>query len=305
MAKQYDSTLKSLIERYPFDWLKFCGVEPHGPVSLIDSDVSTFTAAADRVIHVAEPSPWLANIELQASYDPQLAERTHFYSTLLSRRHGLPVRRVIVLLRREADGPNMSGTWTRDHPRTGRHLRFSFDVVRVWPQSADELLQSGPGIWPLATITDDAESRLADIISLSTERIESAFPDGIEGRELQAAEFVLLGLRHSPELIEQLLKGVTRMEESTTYQAILAKGKNIGRLQGKAEGKSKGLAEGLAEGRLEMLIASIRRIGRHRFKSEPPLPIESMLKAMTDIPELELLEDRVLDANGWDELLSD
>ena len=95
------------------------------------------------------------------------------------------------------------------------------------------------------------------------------------------------------------------MEESTTYQAILAKGKNIGRLQGKAEGKSEGLAEGLAEGRLEMLIASIRRIGRHRFKSEPPLPIESMLKAMTDIPELELLEDRVLDANGWDELLSD
>lgn len=165
MSKQYDSTLKSLIERYPIDWLKFCGVAPLGPVSMIDSDVSTLTAAADRVIRVDEEEPWLANIELQASYDRHLPERSHFYSTLLSRQHGLPVRSIIVLLRREADGPAMSGTWSRSHPRTGPYLQFSFDVVRVWPQSADKLLQSGPGIWPLAAITDDAGTRLPDYLS--------------------------------------------------------------------------------------------------------------------------------------------
>src|SRR5436853_286015 len=112
MPKQFDSTLKTLVERYPVDWLKFCGIEPHGSVSLIDSDVSTITASADRVIYVAEEQPWLANIELQARCDPGLPERTHFYSTVLSRRHNLPVRSVIVLLRREADGQMMTGNWS-------------------------------------------------------------------------------------------------------------------------------------------------------------------------------------------------
>ncbi len=295
MSKPYDSTLKSLIERYPMDWLRFCGVEPQGPVSLIDSDVSTLTAAADRVIRVDEPAPWLANIELQAGYDLRLAERTHFYSTLLSRRHDLPVCSVIVLLRPEADGPAMSGIWTRSHPRTGPYLQFSYEVIRVWPQSVDELMQAGPGIWPLATITDEAGPRLSDIISLTTARIESEFDTGIEGRELLAAEFVLLGLRYPAELIEQLLKGVTRMEESTTYQAILTKGLNRGRTQGRAEGHAEGHAEGLAQ--------SILRIGRHRFHSEPPSQIVQFLHTISDLAKLEALEDRALDATRWDELL--
>ena len=141
MSKPYDSTLKSLVERYPVDWLNFCGLPPQGPVSLVDSEISTLTAAADRVIRVDESAPWLANIELQASYDSELAERTHFYSTLLSRRHGLPVQSVIVLLRPEADGLGMTGTWTRSHPRGGSYLHFSYDVIRVWSQSAEELLE--------------------------------------------------------------------------------------------------------------------------------------------------------------------
>lgn len=296
MAKQYDSTLKLLIERHPIDWLTFCGVEPHGPVSLVDSDVSTLSAAADRVIRVDEVSPWLENIELQASYDSQLAERTHFYSTLLSRRHGLPVRSVIVLLRREADGPAMSGVWTRSHPRTGPYLQFSYEVVRVWPQAADELLKSGPGIWPLATITDDAESRLADIISLSTARIETEFPTGIEGRELLAAEFVLMGLRHPAEVIEPLLRGVTRMEESSTYQAILTKGEH--------RGITKGVAKGRVEGRVEGMVLSILRFGRRRFRTEPSSLFVQRLNAITDMAVLEALEDRMLEANDWDELLT-
>ena len=295
MSKQYDSTLKSLIERYPIDWLKFCGVAPHGPVSLVDSDVSTLTAAADRVIRIDEVEPWLANIELQASYDSQLAERTHFYSTLLSRRHSLPVRSVIVLLRREADGPAMSGTWSRSHPRTGSYLQFSFDVVRVWPLSADDLLQSGPGIWPLAAITDDAGLRLPDILSRSTARIEADFPKSIEGRELLAAEIVLMGLRHPAELIEQILQGVTRMEESSIYQAILNKGLTRGQIEGRVEGRVEGRAAGLFE--------SILRIGRHRFRTEPPQMLVQRLSTIKEIPTLEALEDRALDATNWDEML--
>jgi predicted transposase YdaD len=299
--KMFDPTFKVLVERYPVDWLKFTGVEPNGPVTLIDSDVSTLNAAADRVILVGEPSPWLANIELQASYDPQLPERVLFYSILLSRRHQLPVHSVIVLLRPEADGPAMTGTWSRIHPRTGEYLQFSYDITRVWEQSADELLKMGPGVFPLAGITDDAKDRLADIIPRCVARIDADFPTGIEGRELLTAEYVLLGLRHPAELVEQLLKGAIRMEESQTYQAILAKGISRGREVGREEGREVGREEGRATG----LVQSILRIGHHRFRAEAPERVLRKLKRITDIAVLESIEERLLDVQSWDQLLTE
>jgi hypothetical protein len=106
---------------------------------------------------------------------------------------------------------------------------------------------------------------------------------------LQAAEFVLLGLRHPAELIGKLLKGVTRMEASSTYQAILAKG------------MTRGLEKGIEKG----LAASILRSGRHQFQTEAPPQFVQRLNAITDVRALEAIEDRLLEVASWDELITE
>jgi predicted transposase YdaD len=49
----YDAALKDLIETRPADWLPLLGL-PVGPVTLVDADLVTVSAEADKVIRVAE-----------------------------------------------------------------------------------------------------------------------------------------------------------------------------------------------------------------------------------------------------------
>jgi hypothetical protein len=111
MPKPYDATMRELIELEPAAWLRFLHIPATDPtrVRVIDSNLSTVTAEADKVIWVDDPEPWIAHVELQAGRDAELAERSHFYSTVLGYNRKVPVRTTIVLLRPAADGPELSG----------------------------------------------------------------------------------------------------------------------------------------------------------------------------------------------------
>src|SRR4029077_19294290 len=74
------------------------GAPKSAPITVIDADVSVVTAAADKVLRIGEPNPWLLHFEFQASYDPTLSQRLLQYNVLLHVRHTLPVRSVAVLL---------------------------------------------------------------------------------------------------------------------------------------------------------------------------------------------------------------
>ncbi len=111
MAKPFDTSLKELIERYPADWLPLAGLAVTGPIEVIDADVATITAAADKVLHLRGQPPWLLHLELQSSAESDLAERLQWYNVLLRHRHGRRVRTVLVLLRPAADAPGLSGVY--------------------------------------------------------------------------------------------------------------------------------------------------------------------------------------------------
>src|SRR5437764_15009208 len=103
MPQPFDASTKYLIEAQPADWLEYLGL-PRADVDVIPADLSTVTAAADKVLRVRAGEPWLAHVELQASRDRELPERHLEYNVLLKRRHRLPVRSLVVRLRPDADG---------------------------------------------------------------------------------------------------------------------------------------------------------------------------------------------------------
>jgi len=97
-----------------------------------------------------------------------------------------------------------------------------------------------------------------------------------------------MGLRCSEELASQLLEGVQKMQESTTYQAILREGRN----------------EGLIEGRITEAQRMLLLQGEVRFGA-PEEATRNAIEAIRDLECLERMSKRILDASigDWDGLL--
>ena len=116
------------------------------------------------------------------------------------------------------------------------------------------------------------------------ERIDvEASPE--QAQNLWLATYLLMGLNHSKDFVNSLFKGVHRMQDSTTYQAILR-----GR-KGMAKGKGRGSQADSCCGWVEN--SSENPIPRSRRKSTRFL----------SLVEIERLTDRLLDVSSWDELM--
>jgi hypothetical protein len=133
----------------------------------------------------------------------------------------------------------------------------------------------------LAPLGDVARERLPEVIERMRERLEGEAPYE-QRRELWAATFLLMGLRYENALIEQLLKGVQGMEESTTYQLILGRGE--------------------AKGEVKEARKLVLRLGRKRF-GEPDASVQKALRDAS-LDRLEEMADRLLQAETWQELLA-
>lgn len=152
MARPFDASLKDLVEQYPADWLRLVGQPTTAPIEVIDADLSTVTAATDKVIRVAEAEPWLLHLELQAGPDSGLPERLLLYNTLLRNRHRVRFRSVLVLLRRSADLRNLTGELQDQFPGEPPYLVFRYQCVRLWQIPVEAILEGGPGTLPLAPL---------------------------------------------------------------------------------------------------------------------------------------------------------
>jgi hypothetical protein len=278
MPHPYDASTKYLVQTRLADWLPFAGRPTRARVEIIDADLATVTAAADRVLRVHDEPPWLLHLELQSSRDPDLVANLHLYNALLERRHGPPVRTVVVLLRRSADAPEISGVLQRGFAAEPPYLLFRYQAVRVWQQPVDTFLSGGLGILPLAPLSDVAEADLPAVIAKMQERINREATLEEAGTLWTAAD-VLMGLRYQRTLVDQLMQGVHGMEDSVTYQAIVEKG--------------------VIRARQEDIL----RLGGKRFGA-PSSAREMAVRGITDVDRLARMIDRLLDVSSWEDLLA-
>jgi hypothetical protein len=81
------------------------------------------------------------------------------------------VQSVVVLLRREADGPKLSGR-LQDHLASGLlYHEFLYNVVRVWDLPAEEILGGGIATLPLAPIASVSSVELPGLIRRMGDRL--------------------------------------------------------------------------------------------------------------------------------------
>src|ERR1700689_1720738 len=116
MPGPVDDALKHHTELSPLDWV-VRGGWPAAAAALIDADIGTISGAADKALRVSGTPDWLLAIDFQSGHD-SLAKLPDLllYNTALFKGHALPVRTLLVLLRRGADSQKLTGLSERRFP---------------------------------------------------------------------------------------------------------------------------------------------------------------------------------------------
>jgi predicted transposase YdaD len=279
---KFDATVKGLAARYPRDQLLTFDVPPAGPVRTLNVDLSTFTASADLVLGIGDPLLEIVHIDFQAAAMGKKHADILAYNTLLFRQYHVPVHTIVILLRPSAAHSNMSGTVSYA-ARPGRgSMMFNYELVRLWERPVEKLLAGAMGTLPLAMLGKlpeavALEEGLTATVQRLIERLEAEAP-AEQVTELLTAAYILTGLRTPPETSKQIFQGARAMRESTTYMAILE------------------------EGEEKQARKAIQRLAQKRFGPADEHTL-ARLQAVSDLPRLERILDRVLEATGWDDML--
>ncbi len=149
-AKPYDPTLKTLVEIEPESWPALFGYAK-APTEIIDADIATVSGAADKVLRVTGNPTYLLHLEFVSGHDSATLPSTLLMrSSLLGHRHQMLVRSGAVLLRPEADSPQLTGVYERCFPDEEAYHTFRYAAVRVWQLAPEPLLSGGLALLPLA-----------------------------------------------------------------------------------------------------------------------------------------------------------
>ncbi len=283
MPLPFDATLKDLVQHFLHDYEVQMGLTDLGPLTPLNVDLSTITAATDIALGHGDPPDRIVDINFQSGPDDELPGRVLLYHALLHFRFRVPVHSLVVLLRPVADRRQLTGK-LRYVGRPGKSkMNFSYEVIRLWEQPVRRWLRGGLGTLPLVPLcrlpaAASLEDALSPVLRRVVERLErEAAPE--ERAKLLTATYVLAGLRVTPEISDRLFQGVRTMKESSTYQAILA------------------------EGRVEALQKTVLRQGKKRFRRPPSAAVQSAIEAITDESLLTRMTDRVLTVDSWQEML--
>jgi predicted transposase YdaD len=305
LSKPYDATIKDLAAQGPADFVSWFDGPTTRSVKVLNVDLSTVTTAADVVFGIGDPVTEILHLDAQAGPSATKHLDVLAYNILLHRTYRVPVHSSVLLLRQQAEHPNLTGT-VQYAARPGRgKMEFGFEVIRLWEIPAEELLRSSLATAPLAVLGKLPETLgltdgLAAVVRQLAERLEREAA-GKQADRLLTAAYILTGLRlKTPDEVRRLFQGVTiAMRESVTYQAIL----DEGRKEGEKRGEKRGEKKGWRRGRIEELHRIILRQGRVRF-GEADETVQGQIEAIRDIEMLEALSERLVIVPSWAELLA-
>lgn len=282
MSKPYDATGKELLETDPAGWAAFLGApRPAGRVRVIDSDLATVTAAADKVLWIDDPSPWILHVEFQSAWDGWLPRRVLAHNAVLAEKYEVPVASVVVLLAPRAEANAITGRYAVAPP-VGPAWEFAYLVVRVWELPPDRCLNGPLALAPFAPVADvpPADVPPADVPGVLLRvaaRVRNEI-DTASGEKLLTAIGLLLQLRYGAMATEDLMKNIPNLRDYAAFRVFVR------------------------EGRVEGLRDVVLRQGRKKFG--PPTPEqEAEVAALTDESRLEALSEKLLDVSTWAELL--
>ena len=285
MHKPYDITMRMLMEQEPVAWLRRFGVEPDGPVSVIDSEVSTVTSEVDKVFKIDGSEPYLVHIEIQSGPDADMPWRMNHYNVLVAKDGKYPVLSVLVLLRRSAEVKDLTGFHERSVRGFGLVSLFRYPIVRVWELDAESILTGELSLLPLAPLADIPEESIPDVFRRIDDRVMRE-TETSTACMIMVSTLLLAGMRLERERILEMMRRYSSMnllQESSFYQMLLEEGEKKGRIK---------------EAR-EMLLDLVEA----RFGAIDPA-FRGSIEAIDDLDTLKRMSKKIMTVSNPDEIFS-
>ncbi|MDY6805188.1 MAG: DUF4351 domain-containing protein [Cyanobacteriota bacterium] len=211
---EYDNLCKYLAEKHPdrfASWLlgrKITGTtvfKTELSLEPVRADSVTFLRLSDRILHL--------EFQVNVPQNKPMPLRMLNYWVRLYWQHNLPITQVLIWLKPTNNPAVLETEFQKDSTRHG------FQVVRMWEQSPELLLQS-PGLLPLAVLCK-AEDATGLLNQVANEVAKIEMPE--EREEITTSIQLLAGLRFNIDLVRTFFQGGF-MRESVVYQEILKEG---------------------------------------------------------------------------------
>ncbi len=230
----WDRDLKVVSQLRPLDLL---GLLREGPrdgrttVRFLDKELASaapLPRALDMFLEVRSPegAKELSQLEFEAHPSADTAERVHAhwaYAQLIRRE---PIRTVVFYLRND-EGRRVQRRYKV--VRGGTRMAFDFETVCLWEVPVDQMLErSAPGLWALSPLgrgarREHVQQAYRQIEALADERLST---------ELVGVWYEVAGTRCSVADLETMVRRKELLVESSTYKAIMEKGRQEGRQEG-------------------------------------------------------------------------
>lgn len=303
LSNRFDVSAKDTLDPDPISFLLAADIGIDGEVTELSPEVSTVVRQADRMYRIDGPIPWLCHLEILAQPDFDMPRREEEYHFLGAMKHKLPVMSVVLLLTRQADHPELTGELRSVVPNGFLSRIFNYKVVRLWEIPYQKLMSGSVYLLPYAALAMYDDNQVAQVMDELAVRINQEI-SAPEAKRIWGMIKILLGLRFSKEVIDQMIVPLEQLEDSTTYQYLIKKGEAIGEVKGEARGEARGEAKGEAKGRIEAAREILLTLGTDRF-GPPSRDFQAIISAISSATDLKRLATRVLHTDGWAELLTD
>lgn len=232
----------------------------------------------------------IVHLRIQKWYQPDLDRHLFHASRKLERKHGRMPRVFVFLMWPPAEGPGMTGRY-EDRDERGEVTRvFTYTIKRAWEIEPEEVTQN-IGTMLLAPLSRRSRERMPYVVDLIKKGLARSKPDGRTREMVWAAVYWAMGLICDLDEAHRALGDVLPfIHASANYNS--AKGHAFLAAYSTAQ----------TEGALRAARTLILRQAARRF-GEVPGAAEA-LAAITGLPELEALAERVLTAADWPSLLA-
>ena len=249
----YDQALKRMFASAPQGFLDLIAPGLAWDRAL-SSELPAAARAADVVWKVkrADGRTGVLHVELQIKPSRDLGKRVAEYGLRIWLREDIPVRSIVVFLRRTKALPAspLVVNWMGEEER----FRYTFDIVRLWELAPEQVLATDHfALWPLAALMAGAT---VDTMIETAERISSAPLPRSEQSEITGTLVLLAGVNLPFNAIIEAIRRRPMLdeifEESSVAQWLIERGRKEGSEKGRRQ-MARDLARLALEGRFGTL----------------------------------------------------
>jgi len=289
----FDRTLKHLVDFDPQNWASLTGLPSVVSGVPLSPELAATHQRVDALLSITMPDGQCAvHLEFQAGKDGrQVPKRLLEYSVGITTKHHLPVHTCVFLLTRSADSPALTGEYIRQISGQNPYLTFTYAVIRFWRVPLALLLVPGSSVAAAGVLAEFGDLSYRDVGMAITQCI-TVIPDEQTRSEILGHAYTLAGMRCNPKKADTIFeKQLNMLEQSSTVQHLLRRGRT--------EGREEGLALGILAGARKHFIETATLF----FGSVP----EDCTMRVNTAQEADISRwtSRLRNASSWDELLVD